>query len=147
TAECNEPYTPVRRRASVWYLWTAARSGSLTFTAAGSGFTAAVSIFEGDSPDRVVLWSSGEGAATFNATQNVTYRIAVDGVGGATGPFTLSWAFAPTGAPANDYFADAQTIEGESGSVAGSTVGATAEPSEPIHSGTSCCDNSKEHSI
>ncbi|MGJ8642408.1 MAG: choice-of-anchor tandem repeat GloVer-containing protein [Luteolibacter sp.] len=33
--------------------------------------------------------------------------------------------------PANDNFADAQTITGNSGSIAGSSVGATIEPSEP----------------
>jgi hypothetical protein len=143
TEEWNEPFTPVRGGTSVWYAWTAPRTGSITFAAPGS----AVSIFEGDAPDRVSLWTSGVGSATFDARQNATYRVAVDSVGGSTGTFTLSWAFAGTGAPANDYFADAQTIDGQTGSVTGTTVGATAEPGEPIHSGTSCCDPSNEHSI
>lgn len=37
--------------------------------------------------------------------------------------------------PANDDFANAQTITGDSGSVAGTNVDATAEPSEPDHAG------------
>jgi hypothetical protein len=147
TADWNEPYTPVRGGVSVWYLWTAPRSGSITFTATASTFQPTVSIFEGDSPDRVVLWSSGVGSATFHATQNTTYRVDVDGQSGGTGSFFLSWAFAPSGAAANDYFADAQTIDGATGTVAGSTVNATAEPGEPIHSGLSCCVNDNEHSI
>ena len=106
-----------------------------------------MSIFEGDAPDRVVIWSSGVGSATVAARQNATYRIAVDGENGGTGSFDLSWAFAPTGGPANDYFADAETIAGATGSVTGSTVNATAEPGEPIHSGLSCCANDNEHSI
>jgi hypothetical protein len=147
TAEWNEPYTPVRGGVSVWYLWTAPRSGSVTFTATASAFQPTVSIFEGDSPDRVVLWNSGVGSTSFKATQNTTYRIDIDGENGGTGSFDLSWAFAATGAPANDYFADAETIDGAAGSVTGSTVNATAEPGEPIHSGLSCCINDNEHSI
>ena len=147
SADWNEPYTPVRGGVSVWYVWTAPRSGSITFTATASAFQPTVSIFEGDAPDRVVLWSAGSGSATFTAHQNVTYRIAVDGENGGTGTFALSWAFAPTGAPLNDYFADAETIEESSGTVTGSTVNATAEPGEPVHSGLSCCLNDNEHSI
>jgi HYR domain-containing protein len=147
SADWNEPYTPVRGGASVWYTWTAPRSGSVTFAATSSAFQPTVSIFEGDAPDRLVLWSSGVGSATVAGRQNASYRIAVDGENGGTGPFDLSWAFAPTGGPANDYFADAATIDGASGSVTGSTANATAEPGEPVHSGLSCCLNDNEHSI
>src|SRR5436190_6653297 len=145
-ADWDEPYAPVRGGVSVWYLWTAPRSGSITFTATGSGFQPTVSIFQGDAPDRVALWSSGVGSATFDARQNTAYRVDVDGESGGTGSFTLSWAFAPTGAAANDYFADAQTIDGPSGSVAGSTANATVEPGEPVHSGF-CCSNDNQHSV
>lgn len=54
---------------------------------------------------------------------------------------------ARTVAPPSDYFADAETIHGSSGTVTGSTVNATAEPGEPVHSGLSCCLNDNEHSI
>jgi len=40
-------------------------------------------------------------------------------------------------APANDNFADAEIISGQSGSVFGSNVGATTEAGEPAHAGTS----------
>lgn len=146
SADWNEPYTPVRGGVSVWYVWTAPRNGTVTFSAAGSGFQPTVSVFEGDAPDRVALWSSGVGSATFDARQNTSYRIDVDGDNGGTGSFMLSWAFAPTGAAANDYFADAQTIEGSTGSTTGSTENATVEAGEPIHSGF-CCSNDNEHSI
>ena len=38
--------------------------------------------------------------------------------------------------PANDDFANAQTITGDSGSIAGTNVEATAEPNEPDHAGS-----------
>ena len=46
--------------------------------------------------------------------------------------FVSSAAAAP---PANDNFANAQTISGDSGTLAGTTVDATAEPNEPKHAG------------
>lgn len=146
SADWNEPFTPVRGGVSVWYVWTAPRNGSVTFSAGSSGFQPTVSIFEGDSPDHVSLWSSGIGSATVEARQNATYRIDVDGENGGTGAFDLTWAFSPTGAPANDYFADAQAIDGATGSVTGSTAKATAEPGEPVHSGNACCSDT-QHSI
>jgi Bacterial Ig domain/HYR domain len=145
TADWNEPWSPVAGGVSVWYVWTSPRNGSVTFTAAGAGFTPAVTAFVGDAPDHVVLLGSGLGSATFDATQDQTYRIAVDGQNGGTGPFDLSWGYAPTGAAANDYLADAQALDGPSGSVAGSTANATVELGEPDHSG-SCC-NTGGHSI
>lgn len=148
TADWNEPWSPVSGGVSVWYLWTAPRNGSVTFTATpGSSFTPAVTVYIGDAPDHTVLLGSGLVSATFQATQNETYRIAVDGQNGGTGPFDLSWGSAPTGAAANDYFADAQTIDGASGSVSGSTANATVEYGEPVHSGLSCCENPNGHSI
>jgi hypothetical protein len=145
TADWNEPWSPVAGGVSVWYVWTAPRNGSVTFSAAGSGFTPAVTAYIGDAPDHVVLLGSGLDAATFDATQDQTYRIAVDGQNGGTGPFDLSWAYAQTGAAGNDYLADAQTIDGASGSVTGSTTNATIELGEPDHSG-GCC-NSGGHSV
>jgi len=42
---------------------------------------------------------------------------------------------APAAAPANDRFASAQPISGETGSVSGNNTEATAEPGEPSHTG------------
>ena len=54
------------------------------------------------------------------------------GAGGCMFVFASSAAAA---APANDNFANAQTIAGDSGTLAGSTVNATAETNEPDHAG------------
>jgi hypothetical protein len=147
TQEWNEPYSPVRGGVSVWYTWTAERNGPVTFSAASNDFGPTVSVFLGDAPDHVVLLGSGVGSASFDATQGSTYRVMVDGENGGTGAFTLSWAYAATGAPANDYFADAQELSGAEGSVSGTNEGATVELGEPVHSGTSCCVNDNGHSI
>jgi hypothetical protein len=146
TQQWDEPYNPVGGGHSVWFVWTAPYNGSITFSAAATAFAPTVAVYLGDSTDRVVLLASGVGSATFKATQGSSYRVAVDGSAGGTGAFTLSWAYEPTGAPANDYFGDAQSLEGQSGSVNGSNVAATVEFGEPDHSGTST-SNDGGHSV
>jgi len=48
---------------------------------------------------------------------------------------TVTANFRQAIAPANDNFANAQVISGNSGTVTGSNVGATKEPGEPNHAG------------
>src|SRR4029453_13648523 len=64
---------------------------------------------------------------SFQAVQGATYRIAIDGLNAVIGTFELLVSLAP----ANDDFANAEAISGESGSVAGTTVGASRQPGEP----------------
>ena len=56
---------------------------------------------------------------------------------GEYGPwFSRQYALTSSaGAPANDAFADAQALQGASGTVTGSNVGATKEPGEPAQAG------------
>ena len=135
TTQWDEPFNPNGAEHTVWYVWTAGRTAKVTFAATGDGFTPRVSIFDGTETSNAFMVSSGVGSASVQTSAGSEYRVSVDGVGGATGPFTLSWAYEATG-PANDYIAEAETISGESGSLAASTVGATSEVNEPRHDGS-----------
>ncbi len=145
TTQWDEPYNPNGAEHTVWYSWTAGRSANVTFTAVGEGFTPRVSIFTGTETSNAFMVSSGVGSSSIQTYQGSEYRVSVDGVGGGTGPFTLSWAYDATG-PSNDYIAEAETISGESGSLTASTVGATVEPNEPNHDGSGGA-NTGGHSI
>ncbi len=57
----------------------------------------------------------------------------MDGYNAATGSVTLHWNQAA--APANDLFANAQSMAGPTGTATGSNVGATKESGEPNHAG------------
>lgn len=145
TTQWDEPFNPNGSEHTVWYVWTAGRTANVTFTAAGEGFTPRVSIFTGTQTSNAYMASSGVGSASIQTYSGLEYHIAVDGVAGGTGPFTLSWAYDATG-PANDYRAEAETISGEAGSLTASTVGATVEVNEPRHDG-SAGENTDGHSI
>src|SRR5205823_10667361 len=58
-----------------------------------------------------------------------TYELRGDGCCGVAGTFTLSWTTAPP--PANDDFAEATPISGDTGAATGSGLGATPEGGEP----------------
>jgi len=124
TVQWDEPWNPNGSTYTVWYSWTATREADVTFTVP-AGFSLARftgSYFNQGAP----------GSITFRTYPGIDYLLSVDG---GPGPFTLSWAYSATG-PANDYRAEAQVLEGLDGSVSASTVGATAEPSEPRHDGS-----------
>src|SRR3989442_14031331 len=70
----------------------------------------------------------------------MVYYIAGDGSVGVPGSvtplmgnLTLNWF--PQTSPSNDNFAQAQALSGDSGTVAGTNVGATKENGEPNHAG------------
>ena len=132
---------PLRER-SLWYLWTAPEPGLARFAVAQST--------SGDYSDYVVvqafldspmagLKAIGDarigGGRTFFAEQGETYRIrlstrAQDLVGrrSAMPDLTLSWG--PGSRPANDDYALATTLEGDSGAFDGTNQGATTEQAE-----------------
>ncbi|HEX8551181.1 MAG TPA: S8 family serine peptidase [Abditibacteriaceae bacterium] len=86
--------------ASVWYSWTPASSGTVTFSTAGSSFDTVMSIYKGTSVGALTVVTSNDdeqpgtittSKATFNAVAGTNYRIAVDGYDGETGDIVLSW--------------------------------------------------------
>ena len=74
---------------------------------------------------------SQQSQLTFTATSGTTYRIAIDGADGATGYDELGWGLSP----ANDDFAQATAIAGDTGTVNGDNWYATEEVGEPEHGG------------
>jgi len=135
TLETGEPDTingdPIQH--SIWYKWVAPATGFITFNTTGTGFNAALAAYTGAAVDALTLIAASNGtpaSISFAVVMGTTYylQLAVDT--GAPGASTLNWAPGSPG-PANDNFANAITITGASGTIAGSNVGATVEPGEP----------------
>jgi hypothetical protein len=124
---------------SIWYAWTAPATGSVTIDTIGSSFDTLLGAYTGTSVSALTLVAANDDASglqsrvIFTASGGTTYRIAVDGYGGASGSVTLHWAQGATSSgPANDMFAAAQAV---TGTATGTTVGATKETGEPNHAG------------
>ena len=125
--------------ASIWYRWTAPTAGRATVSTCGSEFNTLLAVYTGD--ELANLEESGSNndspdcdnrsSVSFDAAAGTTYRIAVDGFDGATGAVFLSLSLAP----ANDDFANAEQLSGETGSVNGTTIGASMEVGELDHLG------------
>lgn len=142
TREDGEPdHYEAYGTASVWYKWTAQEDGQETFNIAASDFDAVLAVYTGDDVAQLdEVDSSGygtESSVTFSTYAGTTYYIAVDGYDGATGAFTLNYQpYVQPPPPANDNFADAQTVSGFDGTEYANNEFATAEEGEPNHAGT-----------
>jgi hypothetical protein len=124
--------------ASVWYRWTAPSNMSVTISTAGSSFDTVLGVYTGGNVAGLSTLVQNDDAdadhrtsrATFTASANTTYRIAVDGYDGAEGAVELSvnpaW---------NNDFSRPIQLSGISGSTSGSTRGATRQAGEPQHAG------------
>jgi len=99
TAEPGEPVRATQpATASVWYRWTAPRTGNLVVGTAGSDFDTVLAAYRGSTiaglqrlavnDDRNV---GPHSRIAFPVVAGRTYRIAVDGAGGATGQAVLTW--------------------------------------------------------
>ena len=136
TKEVGEPaHAGEAGGASIWFQWTAQREGSLTVWVNVPTFDTVMGVYTGTAVDALTEVASNDdyGATTasrvtFPVDAGTTYRIAVDGVGGADGQFRLRWRQGPV----NDFFADAEVVAGLAGSVERLSFGATAEPGETI---------------
>ncbi|MBV9468319.1 MAG: hypothetical protein JOZ57_03680, partial [Abitibacteriaceae bacterium] len=146
TKEAGEPtHADVGGSSSVWYKWTASTTGSASFDTTGSDFDTVLAVYQGTAVNALTEVASNDNAGIgdqsavrFNAVAGQTYYIAVDGYdyGGITaqGRVVVNWSVT-VGRPANDNFAKAQVIVGNSGHVTGTNVQATKEPGEPNHAG------------
>jgi hypothetical protein len=125
--------------ASIWFRWTAPADGQATVSTCGSGFNTLLAVYIGDQLPPPPLTGVAENndscgqqsEVTFGATAGTTYRIAVDGFDGDRGNVFLLLSLAPP----NDAFADAQAVSGDTGTVTGTTIGASMEDGEPPHLG------------
>ena len=144
TTETNEPTISIAGSASVWYRWTAPADGGVTIDTFESSIDTLLAVYTGNNLATLTTIASnnndlspaGDARVTskvkFNAVSGTTYKIAVAGFGVlARGNLSLNWTLLPP--PANDDFANAQTISGASGVVAGTNAGATKEQGEPNH--------------
>jgi len=100
TKETGEPTVAgVGGGKTVWWTWTAASSGPVTLTTAGSSFDTALGVYRGtavnaltqvaandDENARIGVYTS---KVTFSAVAGTTYQIAVDGYRGDSGSITL----------------------------------------------------------
>jgi hypothetical protein len=129
--------------ASVWWAWTAPSSGTASVFTSGSSFDTILAVYTGTAVSALMRIASdddsGAGSAsllTFTATAGTTYRILVDGYGGATGSIVLGISSANTSSGSNnDSFANRMTFPGTGGTLSGSNASATREAGEPRHAG------------
>ena len=118
---------------SVWWKWTAPTSGWYEVNTFGSEINTVLAVYTGSTLDGLEPVESNDDAGNgvtqsqvgFAAEAGVTYRIAVDGVGGDIGEVYLNLG----GAPANDNVGNATVVAG--GTVSGSNVLASSEEGEP----------------
>jgi hypothetical protein len=130
---------------SVWYSWTASRSG-LIRVGCTSGYETVVAIYRGTSLaglTEVGTYRSGAQCPgfsdfSFRAAGGANYRIAVVASGVGSGEFTLTLDNRSE-VPPNDDFANRATMKdlGGNASAFGTTEGAGREVGEPAHGGSS----------
>ncbi len=131
-------------QASVWYAWTAPRSGSLTIRTTAE-FQSVITAYTGTSLtglNRVATqaqqaFNGGAEQVRIRVEAGVTYRIQIDGRYGAMGAFALSLNLLDV--PANDDFANAISLSSQVDlSIAGNNLNATQQVGEPIHDDNYC---------
>lgn len=125
TAEKGEPaHDGTKARSSVWYEWKAPQAGRLEVSTRGSGFDTVLSVYRAaadvtglallarndDDPDEAPA-----SLIALDVVKDKTYEIALDGLQGGQGDFTLRLDLAEpedvTQPSANDAFANAITLE------------------------------------
>ena len=129
-------------QASVWYRWTAPRSGTVRLDTCNTSYTnfdTAIALYRltestlspvDANDDTAGCGSSGRGSRIRTRVEaGAAYRIAVTGHGDAEGSFGLALAMGPT----NDDFAAARSLG--QGTTSGSVTDAGDEPGEPNHGG------------
>lgn len=127
---------------SVWWQWTAAQSGSVTVRTAGSSFDTTLAVYTGGAVNALLPLASNDDVGgtlqsevAFTAQVGVTYRIAIDGYNASSGDIVLALIPTPPGAPANDAFAAASALSGNSLNATGSNLNASKQAGEPAHAG------------
>jgi len=145
TSEVGEPdHGGVSAGESVWYRWTAARSG-LIRVGCSSSFETVIAVYRGSSLAGLTGVGTDRSGAQcsspdleFRAVGGAEYRVAVDAeAGGGSGGFVLTLDN-ETAIPPNDDFAAraSMTDLGGNAFVLGTTAGAGREVGEPAHGGS-----------
>lgn len=108
TLQSGEPVPAGSGGSSVWWTWTAAAAGQVSLSTAGSSFDTRLDVYTGAAVSGLSAVAANDNAGTgttssslrFQAAAGLTYRIAVSGVGGASGNVALGWSL-NTAAQAN----------------------------------------------
>jgi hypothetical protein len=135
TVELGETVPTPADGASLWWRWTAPQSGQFLVELVAQSISGLVEVYVGDTLQglsAVPSSLSGWNAKLINASAGQQYQIAVYGLFGQQGSFTLK--VSAVSPPPNDNFADAALLSGSLVNVQSSGLGATVEPGEPNHS-------------
>jgi hypothetical protein len=140
TKEAGEPnHTGRNVTNTIWFRWTAPYTGNAIITTEGSTFNTLLAVYRGAGFGALnsVASSNDDGQkqtsrVSFNATSNTVYQIAVAGLANAPGGVALH-----INPGRNDRLADAETLTGRSGRLAGMNTAATRTAGEPEHAGIS----------
>jgi len=124
---------------SVWYVWTAPGTRTVVVDTVGSSFDTLLAVYTGSDVNALttvannddISSSARQSRLSFAPVAGTTYRIAVDGKGGASGNIVLTL----NQSPINDNFANCEFIGGAAGSVTGNNASASKEGGEPQHAG------------
>jgi PASTA domain len=120
---------------SIWYRWTAPAAGRATVSTCASEADTVLAVYTGTAVDDLEQVAAADddcgeqSRVSFEASAGTEYRIAVDGVGGDSGPIGLDLNLAPS----NDDFAAAVALSGDNGGTSGTSEGSTTEAEEPEH--------------
>lgn len=129
--------------ASVWYLWTAPSSSTVSIAACSFFMSPVLGVYTGASVDQLSEVAAGSEVSdsscstnrsevVFEAVAGTSYKIAVDGMLGGQGSFTLDIS----SSPANDEFDGSEVLSASLPAFAsGNNYLATKEPLEPDHAG------------
>ena len=97
------------RGATVWFTWTAPKSGTVTFMTFGSDFEVVFGVYSGSVLNELEeIYISEDNHVSFSVEAGATYRIALGGYGSdgddvERGDFVLSWEYAA-------YFEDGEAL-------------------------------------
>jgi hypothetical protein len=145
----------VDRRAagkSVWWSWTAPRSGAVVVDTTGSTFDTVIAVFQDSETGPIFLESDDQSGGyetsrlEFETTAGVSYHFEVDGVSSMVFPATrvgeIVLHLDVLERPENDLFSEAISVSGEEINVSGNNVGAGVESGEP-----SIAPNAGNHTV
>lgn len=144
TSEPGEPpHSSYAGGKSLWYQWTAPRTGVVRLACSSAQFIFLLDVYQGAQltalthpATRAIEFDAARRLTTltFTAVAGTTYVIAVDGYEGFAAPFEFTLDY--LAAPANDDFERRTGLRGTRVSFTASNAAATSQPGEPNHANT-----------